>query len=127
LNERENIGRYDEMSEDRRLFEREPIIIDIKPKGQLPGKLYRLRDISKSGFKLETDRLMAVGDQFDFTFSLPDGNNSLRLYGKVVWVEKISSTPESYYIGFAFQTTLDKLPPELFSLPLTDPEEAKLE
>ena len=114
------------MQKDRRLFEREPIIIEIEPKGELPGKLYRLWDISKGGFKLETDQLMAVGDHFDFSFSLPDGKNNFMLCGKVVWVEKISSTPESYYIGFAFHMTLDKLPPELFSLPLTNPEEAIL-
>jgi Tfp pilus assembly protein PilZ len=114
------------MQEDRRLFEREPVIVEIEPKGKLPGKLYRLRDISKGGFKLETDQLMAIGEHFDFSFSLQDGKNSLRLGGKVVWVQKISSIPESYYIGFAFQTTLDKLPPELFSLPLTDQEEAIL-
>ena len=115
------------MQKDRRLFEREPIMIEIEPMGELPGKLYRLRDISKGGFNLETDQLMAVGDHFDFSFSLPEGKNNLRLCGRVVWVEKTSSTPESYYIGFAFHTTLDKLPPELFSLPLTNPEETILE
>jgi hypothetical protein len=81
--------RDDEMQKDRRLFEREPIIIEIEPKGELPGKLYRLRDISKGGFKLETDQLMAVGDHIDFSFSLPDGKNNFRLCGKVVGVEKI--------------------------------------
>ena len=100
--------------------------MEIEPKGQLPGKLYRLRDISRDGFKLETDQLMAMGDHFDFSFSLPAGKNNLRVCGKVVWINKISSTPESYYIGFAFQTPLDKLPPELFSLPLTNAEETIL-
>jgi PilZ domain len=114
------------MQEDRRLFEREPVIVEIEPIGQLPGKKYRLRDISKSGFKLETDQCMSEGERFDFSFSLPDGKASYRLCGKVIRVNKISSTPESYYIGFAFQTPLDKLPPELFSLPLTNPEETIL-
>jgi hypothetical protein len=110
---------------DKRLLEREVIIVAIEPKGQLPGKKYRLRDISKSGFKLETDQCMAEGELFDFSFSLPDGKKSCRLYGEVIWVEKISSSPENYCIGFAFPTTLDKLP-ELFSLPLTDQEKSRL-
>ena len=110
---------------DKRLFERELVIVAIEPKGQLPGKKYRLRDISKSGFKLETDQFMAEGERFDFSFSLPDGKDSCRLCGKVIWVDKISSIPESYCIGFAFPTSLDKLP-ELFSLPITDQEKASL-
>ena len=113
------------MQKDRRLFEREPVIVEIEPKGQLPGKKYRLRDISKGGFKLETDQLMAEGELFDFSFSLPDGKASFRLCGKVIWVDKLSSIPESYCIGFAFPTNLDNLP-ELFSLPLSDQEKARL-
>jgi hypothetical protein len=113
------------MPKDKRLFERELVLVDIKPKGQLPGKKYRIRDISKSGFKLETDQFMAEGEHYDFSFGLPDGKSSCRLCGKVIWVEKISTTPESYCIGLAFPTNLDKLP-ELFSLPLTDQEKSRL-
>jgi hypothetical protein len=113
------------MEKDRRLFERELVIVEIEPKGQLPGKKYRLRDISKSGFKLETNQFMAEGDRFDFSFSLPDGKSICRLCGEVMWVDKISSIPESYLIGLAFPTSLDNLP-ELFSMPLTDQEMARL-
>jgi hypothetical protein len=107
----------------RRVFERKPLAVEIEPTGQLPGKLYRLRDVSRGGFKLETDQLMAVGDHFDFSFSLPAGKHNLRFCGKVVWITKISSVPGIYHIGFAFQIPLDKLPPELFSVPLTDSRE----
>ena len=96
-----------------------------EPHGQLSGKKYRLRDISKIGFKLETDQFLAEGEDFDFSFKLPGSKFSCKLCGKVVWVDKISSTPESYCIGFAFPTSLDKLP-ELFSLPLSDQEVAEL-
>ncbi len=113
------------MQKDRRLFEREPVIVEIEPKGQLPGKKYQLRDISKSGFKLETDQFMAEGELFDFSFSLPDGKAICSLCGRVIWVDKISSIPESYYIGLAFPTILDKLP-EFFPLPLTDEEKSRL-
>ena len=113
------------MNKDKRLFEREPVIVKIKPQEKLPGKIYRLRDISKGGFQLETDQFMAEGEDFDFSFSLADGKTSYRLCGKVVWVQKISSTPERYCIGFALQTDLDRLP-ELFSLPLNDQEQARL-
>ena len=113
------------MQKERRLFEREPVIVEIEPKGQLPGKKYRLHDISKSGFKLETDHFMAAGEHFDFSFSLPDGKNSYRISGKVIWVDKISSFPETYCIGFAFRTSLDNLP-ELFFLPLNDQEKDRL-
>lgn len=108
------------------MFEREPLNVEIEPKGKLPGKLYRLLDIGKGGFKLETDQVMAEGDDFDFSFRLPDGINNLRLCGKVVWVKQISYHPEIYYISFIFKTILDKLRPELFSIPLTSQEKAKL-
>ena len=49
------------MFQDRRLFEREPVIVAIEPKEKLPGNL-SVRDISKSGFKLETDQFMTVGE-----------------------------------------------------------------
>lgn len=112
------------MQEDRRLFEREQVLVEVETKGQLPGKKYQLRDISKSGFKLETDQFMSEGERFDFSFSLPDGKAICRLIGKVMWVQKISSMPESYLIGLAFPTTLEKLP-ELFSMPLTGQEKAR--
>lgn len=114
------------MFKDRRLFEREPINVEIEPNEKLPGKVYLLRDISKGGFKLQTDQFMAEGDHFDSSFSLPDGITKLRLCGRVVWVKKISSNPEIYYISFAFQTCLNKLPSELFSIPLTNPEKISL-
>jgi PilZ domain len=104
----------------RRVFERKSVALEIEPTGQLPGKLYRIRDVSRGGFKLETDQLMAVGDHFDFSFNLPGGKHNLRFCGKAVWTNKISSAPGIYQIGFAFQIPLDKLPPELFSVPLTD-------
>lgn len=114
------------MQVDKRLFEREPILVEIEPKGSYQGKVYRLLDVSRSGFKLETDQFLAVGDHFDFSFSLPASPDKLRFCGKVVWITKLSSAPETYHAGFAFQTPLDKLPPELFAVPLTDPEEARL-
>jgi PilZ domain len=112
------------MQMDRRLFEREQVIVEIEPLGQFSGKKYQLRDISKSGFKLETDQLMSAGERFDFSFKLPDGKAICRLIGEVKWVHKISSIPGSYLIGLAFPTNLDKLP-ELFSMPLTDQEKAR--
>jgi Tfp pilus assembly protein PilZ len=113
------------MTRERRSFEREPTIIAIEPQGNLLGKMYRLRDISKGGFRLETDHCMTEGENFDFSFRLPDRKDSLKLCGKVVWVKKISSFPERYHIGFAFPDSLDKLP-ELFYLSLTDQEKVSL-
>jgi PilZ domain len=114
-------GKDDQMQKDKRSFEREKVILKVEHKGLLTGKKYRLRDISKSGFSLETDQCMAEGDLFDFSFTLPDSKDIIRLCGKVIWIEKTSSIPENYYIGLAFLTELDKLP-ALFSLPLNEQE-----
>jgi hypothetical protein len=113
------------MQFDRRAHEREPVIVEIEPSGELPGKKYSLRNISTTGFKLETDQYMAVGEHFAFSFSLPDSSNTCILGGEVIWVEKISPPSDNYYIGFAFPKRLEKLP-ELFALPLTGPEKARL-
>ncbi len=69
---------------------------------------------------------MAEGDLFHFSFTIPDSKDIIRLSGKVVWIEKILSIPENYYIGFAFLTELDKLP-ALFSLPLNEQEKAEFD
>jgi hypothetical protein len=111
------------MDKDRRLFEREPIIVEIEPRGQYPGKTFRFVDISLSGFKLDTNYFMDVGQRFDFTFSLPEGKSLCRLTATVVWTKQISSNPEHYRIGLEFPTLLEKLP-DLFSLPLTEKEHA---
>jgi hypothetical protein len=111
------------MDKDRRLFEREPVIVEIEPRDQYPGKTFRFVDISLSGFKLETNFLMDVGQRFDFTFSLPEEENLCRLSATVVWTKQISSNPGYYRIGLEFPTLLEKLP-DLFSLPLTKNEQA---
>ncbi len=108
----------------KRLFEREPVILAVEPKGHLVGKKYRLRNISKGGFSLETDQCMAEGERFDFSFSLPESKDIISLCGRVIWVKKVSALPENYYIGFAFLTNLDKLP-ILFPLLLNKLEQAE--
>jgi hypothetical protein len=113
------------MDKDRRLFEREPVIVEIEPRGQYPGKTFRVVDISLSGFKLETNYFMDVGQRFDFTFSLPKGKSLCRLTATVVWANQISSNPGHYRIGLEFPTLLEKLP-DLFSLPLTEKEQAMI-
>ena len=114
------------MQKYKRLFEREPVILQVEPKGHLIGKKYRLRNISKGGFSLETDQCMAEGERFDFSFSLPESKDIISLCGKVIWVKKVSSIPENYYIGFAFLTNLDKLP-VLFPLLLNQLEQAEFD
>ena len=108
----------------KRLFEREPVISEVEPKGHLIGKKYRLRNISQGGFSLETDQCMAEGERFEFSFSLPESKDIISLCGRVIWVKKVSSIPENYYIGFAFLTNLDKLP-VLFPLLLNKLEQAE--
>ncbi len=108
----------------KRLFEREPVISEVEPKGHLIGKKYRLRNISKGGFSLETDQCMAEGERFDFSFSLPESKDIISLCGRVIWVKKVSSIPENYYIGFALLTNLDKLP-VLFPLLLNEQEKTE--
>ena len=112
------------MSKDTRLFDREPVIVQVEPKGHLIGRKYRLRNISHGGFSLETDQCLAVGERFEFSFSLPESQDIISLCGKVVWVKKVSSLPENYYIGLAFLTNLDKLP-VLFPLLLNKLEQAE--
>ena len=114
------------MPKDKRLFEREPVILEVEPKGHLTGKKYRLRNISQGGFGLETDHCLAEGERFDFSFSLPESQDIISLYGKVIWVKKVSSDPENYYIGFALLTNLDKLP-VLFPLLLNELEQAEFD
>jgi hypothetical protein len=111
------------MDKERRLFEREPVIVEIEPRGQYPGKTFRFVDISLSGFKLDTNYFMDVGQWFDFPFSLPEGKSLCRLTATVVWTNQISSNPGHYRIGLEFPTLLEKLP-DLFSLPLTEKEQA---
>ncbi len=113
------------MYTDRRQFEREPVIVEIEPKGKHPEKYYRLVDISKSGFKLDTDHYMTEGERFDFTFRLTEGERTCRLPGQVVWVDQISPVPARYRIGLAFPQPLEKLP-EVFTLPLTEEEKKRL-
>jgi hypothetical protein len=113
------------MDEDRRLFEREPIIVEIEPKGQYPGQIFRLLDISLNGFKLDTNFSLDVGRSFDFTFSLPTGENLCRFTGEVIWAEQTTANPGHYHLGLQFPMPLNKLP-DLFSLPLTEQEQAGL-
>lgn len=110
---------------DRRSSDRELVIVEVVPKEVVPGKTYCLRDISKTGFKLETNHLLAPGDWFEFSFRLPDSQTHCRLGAQVVWVQQISASPPNYYVGFAFPTVLDRLP-EVFAVPLTDVEKARL-
>jgi Tfp pilus assembly protein PilZ len=114
------------MHKDKRLFEREPVILEIEPKGHLVGKKYKLRNISKGGFSLETDQCMAEGERFDLSFSLPESKDVISLCGKVIWVKKVSANPENYYIGFALLTNWDKLS-VLFSLLLNSNEQARFD
>ncbi len=107
-------------------MDREAVIVGIEPDRQLPGKTYRLCDISKNGFKLETDHCLMIGEHFAFSFRLPDGSESCRLCGRVVWLERLATRPESYQMGLVFPQPLDKLP-EVFSVPLTDKERARLD
>lgn len=113
------------MDQERRIFEREPIIVEIEAKGKYPGKILRLLDISLGGFKIDTDFSLDVGQRFDFQFSLPEGKDLCRFAGEVVWAEQVSANPGHYRIGLKFPTPLNKLP-ELFSLPLTEQEQDSL-
>ncbi len=112
------------MLKNRRLFDREPVILEVEPRGHLIGRKYRLRNISLGGFSLETDHCMAEGERFDFSFSLPESQEVISLCGKVIWIKKVSADPENYYIGFAYLANLDKLP-ALFPLLLNQLEQAE--
>jgi PilZ domain len=98
------------MPKEKRFLEREPVLIEVEPKGPLSGRKYRLRNISLGGFSLETDHQMAEGERFDFSFRLPEDQDIFTLSGRVVWVKQVSANPEKYYIGLAFLANLDKLP-----------------
>jgi len=108
----------------RRLFSREPVILEVEQKGHVIGRKYRLRNISQGGFSLETDHCMAEGDRFDLSFSLPESQDIISLCGKVIWIKKISANPENYYIGFAYLANPDKAP-VLFPLLLNKLEQAE--
>jgi hypothetical protein len=113
------------MNQERRIFEREPIIMEIEAKGQYPGQIFRLLDMSLGGFKIETNFYLKIGQSFAFQFSLPEGEHLCRLTGEVVWVMQIPANPAHYRMGLKFPAPLKKLP-DLFSLPLTQEEQAGL-
>ena len=98
------------MQKNRRLSARKLVILEVEPKGDLIGKKYWLRNISQGGFGLETDQCMAEGERFDISFSLPGTEDIISLCGRVIWVKKVSSMPENYYIGLAFLKDPDNLP-----------------
>jgi Tfp pilus assembly protein PilZ len=112
------------MQKNRRLSAREPVILEVEPKGDLIGKKYWLRNISQGGFGLETDQCMAEGERFDISFSLPGTEDIISLCGRVIWVKKVSSMPENYYIGLAFLKYPDNLP-VLFPLMHNKPEQGE--
>jgi PilZ domain len=103
-------AKEDCMLKDRRLFARKPVILEIEQEGHSIGKIYRLRNISQSGFSLETGHCMAEGESFDLSFSLPESQDIISLCGKVIWIKKISANPENYYIGFGYLANPDKAP-----------------
>ena len=111
--------------QERRLFEREPIIVEIEAKGQYPGQVFRLMDISLGGFKLDTNFYLQLGKRFEFQFCLPEGENMCRLTGEVIWIKQVSADPVHYRLGLKFSAPLKRLP-DLFSLTLTEEEQAAL-
>ena len=88
-----------------RRAKRYPVHLEVKELNGQPVADTYLLDISTLGARLESPTLLALGDQVEFSFYLPDADSETRLAGVVVWVQPAAGKPSHYHMGVEFSSS----------------------
>ena len=91
-----------DLSEDKRLFERFSAKFPAKFKDSREsfGTRVSLRDVSAQGAKIDTTERFYLNDCVSIEVKLPDGIESLKIRGEVVWCKNVDSNISEFGIKF---------------------------
>lgn len=88
-----------------RRAKRYPVHLEVKELNGQPVADTYLIDISTLGGRLESPTPLALRDQVEFSFYLPDADSETRLAGVVVWVQPAAGKPGHYHLGVEFHSS----------------------
>jgi Flp pilus assembly CpaE family ATPase len=88
-----------------RRAKRYSVNLEVKELNGQPVADTYLQDISTLGGRLESPFPLALKDQVEFSFFLPEADSETRLAGVVVWVQPAAEKPGYYQMGVEFSSS----------------------